>query len=206
MQLECAVRRATRPGLRARWLQRSVDVLPRAARRARQVSRRDLEEVGAVRGLRWVIGYRCRWFGHRDRAPVTASRCGHRLVVRRANSVDLVGEDEERNLESFENADEDAGLRLYALDRRDHEHRAVEDGESSLDLCNEVRVAGSVDQVDLYVTDRERDDSRTDRDTALAFERVGVGGGFAVFDTPDVADDPVSKRRRSVRVVLPAST
>ncbi len=86
--------------------------------------------------------------------------------------------------------DEDTGLRLDTLDGRDNEYGAVEHGEGSLDLCDEVGVAGSVDQVDLDVPDRERDDGRTDRDAALAFEQVCVGDGVAVVDTADSGGDP----------------
>jgi len=43
----------------------------------------------------------------------------------------------------LEDTDEDTGLRLDALDGRDHEHGDVEHGEGSLDLGDEVRVAGS---------------------------------------------------------------
>jgi hypothetical protein len=60
---------------------------------------------------------------------------------------------------------------LHALDRRDHQHGAVEHAQHPLHLGDEVRVAGRVDQVDDDAVDRERDDCRLDRDPALALER-----------------------------------
>ena len=86
-------------------------------------------------------------------------------------------------------AHQHARLRLHALDRGDDEHRAVEHAEHPLDLGDEVRVAGRVDQVDGDVADDERDDRGLDRDAALALQRQRVGLGVAVVDAADLVDD-----------------
>ena len=94
-----------------------------------------------------------------------------------AGAVDLVDEQERRDAEPLQRAHQDAGLRLDPLDRREHEHRPVEDGERALDLGDEVGVAGGVDDVDGQVAERERDDRGTDGDAAAALQREGVGLG-----------------------------
>ena len=62
--------------------------------------------------------------------------------------------------------------------------------EHPLDLGDEVRVAGGVDQVDRDAVDDERDDGGLDGDAALPFQRQGVGLGAAVVDAADRVDDP----------------
>jgi hypothetical protein len=57
-------------------------------------------------------------------------------------------------------------VRLHAFDSRDDEDRAVEHAQDTLDLPDEVRMAGCVDQVDGEAPDRERDDRRPDGDAA----------------------------------------
>ena len=61
-------------------------------------------------------------------------------------------------METLQGAHQDARLRLHALDAGEHEHRAVEHVEDALDLGDEVRVAGRVDQIDVQVAERERRD------------------------------------------------
>ena len=65
----------------------------------------------------------------------------------------------------------------------------VEDGQGAFDLGHEVRVAGGVDEVDLEVADRERDDGRADGDAAATFDGVGVGDGVTVVDAAEVGAD-----------------
>jgi hypothetical protein len=93
---------------------------------------------------------------HRDdgRRQPLRDRRQHALGIGAA-TVDLVDEDLGRDLQSLEGAHQDAGLRLDALDGRDDQHRAVEHAQHPLDLGNEVRVAGCVDQVDGDVADKE---------------------------------------------------
>jgi hypothetical protein len=53
-----------------------------------------------------------------------------------------------------------AGTRLWActpLDRGDNQHRTVEHAENPLDLGDEIRVPGSVDQVDRHVPEGTKD-------------------------------------------------
>ena len=70
-----------------------------------------------------------------------------------------------------------------------HEHRAVEHVQDALDLGDEVRVAGCVDQVDVHVAERERRDRGSDRDPALPLERERVGLCRAGIDAAELVDD-----------------
>jgi hypothetical protein len=115
---------------------------------------------------------------------------GDRLVVPRSDPVDLVDKDQKRDLQALEAADKDSSLRLDALDSRDDEDGPVENAERTLDLSDEIGVAGGVDQIDQRVGDRERDDGGTDRDAALTLEGVGVRLGVASADAADVVADP----------------
>ncbi len=106
-----------------------------------------------------------------------------------AGAIDLVDEQEGRDAEPLQRAHQDAGLRLHSLDRREHEHRSVEDGQGALDLGDEVGVAGGVDDVDGEVAERERDDGGADGDAAPTLEREGVGLGGPGVDGPGPVDD-----------------
>jgi hypothetical protein len=90
----------------------------------------------------------------------------------------------------FQRAHQHPGLGLHALDRGDHQHRAVQHVQHPLHLGDEVRVTGRVDQVDGDIADGEGHDGGLDRDAALPFQRQGVGLGAAVVDAADLVDDP----------------
>ena len=105
-----------------------------------------------------------------------------------AGPVDLVDEDQRRDVEPLERAEQQRRLGLDALDRRDDEDRAVEHAEDALDLGDEVGVAGRVDEVDREVADEERGDRGPDRDAAFALELERVGLGGAGVDAADVVD------------------
>jgi hypothetical protein len=92
-------------------------------------------------------------------------------------------------VQPLERAEENPRLRLHALDRGEHEHGTVEDAEHSLDLGDEIRMAGGVEQVDLQVAELERRDRGLDRDAALTFERERVGLRRARVDAADLRDD-----------------
>ena len=102
--------------------------------------------------------------------------------------IDLVDEDQRRDVEALEGAEEEWRLRLDALDRRDDEDRAVEHAEDALDLRDEVGVAGRIDEVDRQVAEEERGDRGPDRDAAFALELERVGLGGAGVDAADVVD------------------
>ena len=114
-------------------------------------------------------------------ASTTRSRIG-------AGPVDLVDEDQRRDVEPLERAEQQRRLRLDALDRRDDEDRAIEHAEDAFDLGDEVGVAGRVDEVDREVADEERGDRGPDRDAAFALELERVGLGGAGVDAADVVD------------------
>jgi len=139
---------------------------------------------------------------HRDdrRSQPVRDALQHAFRVR-TGTVDLVHEQKGRNAEPLQRPHQQRGLRLDALDGGDHEHRAVEHAQHALDLGDEVRVAGRVDQVDGDVVDRERHDRRADRDAALLLERQRVGLRRAGVDAADLVDDagrvqqPLGERR-----------
>ncbi len=106
-----------------------------------------------------------------------------------AGPVDLVDEQQGRDVQALQGAHQDPGLRLDALDRRQHQDGPVEHDERALDLGDEVRVAGGVDDVDGQVAEREGDHGRPDRDAAAALERQGVGLGGPGVHGPGVVDD-----------------
>ena len=121
---------------------------------------------------------RCQAAGH---GPEDAPRIG-------AGPVDLIDEDQRRDVEPLERAEEQRRLRLDALDRRDDEDGTIEHAEDALDFGDEVGVTGRVDEVDREITDEERGDRGADRDAAFAFELERVGLGGAGVDAADVID------------------
>ena len=105
-----------------------------------------------------------------------------------AGAVDLVDEQQRGQPQPAQRAHQHPGLRLHALHRREHQHRAVEHAEHPLHLGDEVRVAGGVDEVDRHAADRERDHGGLDRDPALPLQRERVGLGAAGVDAADLVD------------------
>jgi hypothetical protein len=110
-------------------------------------------------------------------------------VLPRADAVDLVDEDHGGDAQPLQGAHEDARLRLHALDRGDHQHRAVEHAERTLHLGDEIGVAGRVDQVDGDIADDERRHRGLDGDAAPAFDVEDVGVAGAGVDAADLVDD-----------------
>ena len=102
--------------------------------------------------------------------------------------VDLVDEEQRRDVEPLEGPEEERRLGLDTLDRRDDEDGAVEDAEDAFDLGDEVGVAGGVDEVDREIAHEERGDRGSDRDAALALELERVGLGGAGVDAAEVVD------------------
>ena len=127
---------------------------------------------------------------HRDdRSPEAFRDRPEHAVLTGSGAVDLVHEQQRRDAKPLERTHQDAGLGLHALDRGDHEHRAVEDAQHALDLRDEIRVARGVDQVDVDVAEAERGDGGLDRDSTLALEVQGVGLGRSGIDASDLVDD-----------------
>ena len=92
--------------------------------------------------------------------------------------VDLVHEEQHRQLQPLQRAHQHAGLRLHALDGGDDQDHAVQDAQHPLHLGDEVGVAGSVEQVDGDVADGERRDRGPDRDAALPLGERGLPGVY----------------------------
>jgi hypothetical protein len=166
----------------------------------------DLEHGAGQRPVRIAIGAR-QQLGEAGRQRVHAGAGDRRselVVSRRPTSAStrsrsapvrsiLLTNSRGRDAQALQRAHEHAGLRLHALDGRQHEYRAVEHVEHPLHLGDEVRVAGGVDQVDGDGVgtgrDRERDHCGPDRDAAPTFEVGGVGLRVAVVDAADLVDN-----------------
>jgi hypothetical protein len=146
--------------------------------------------AGAVRREGRAAGAEPAGRSHRDdrRGQLLGDALQHAFVARAA-AIDLVDEDERRDTQPLQRAHQHPRLRLDALDRGDDQHGAVEHAQHALDLGDEVRMAGRVEQVDRDVVDGERGDRGLDRDAALPFQRQGIGLGAAVVDAADLVDD-----------------
>src|SRR6185503_19444674 len=118
----------------------------------------------------------------------------------RADLVHLVGEDDARNLVLVALAPNRLGLRLDALVRIEHDHRAVEHAQRTLHLDGEVDVAGRVDDVEALAVPERGRRGRRDRDAALLLLLHEVHGGGAVVHFADlvalagVIEDPLGGR------------
>jgi hypothetical protein len=127
---------------------------------------------------------------HRDdRGRQPLSDIGQQAIVARAAAVDLVHEEQRRDAQALQGTPQDTGLRLDALDRRDHQHDTIEHAQRTLHLGHEIRVAGRVDQVDGAAVDRERDDRRLDRDPTLTLQRQRVRLRRALIDAAGLIDN-----------------
>ena len=102
--------------------------------------------------------------------------------------VDLVDEEDGGQPQALQGAHQHHGLGLHALDRADHEHGGVQNGQGAFDLGDEVTVPRGVDEVDQHTLGLEGRNRGPDGDAALALERHGVGLGGAGVDRADVVD------------------
>ncbi len=112
------------------------------------------------------------------------------LLVPRPAPVDLVDEEQGRDAQPLERPHQHPRLCLHPFDGGDDEHDAVQHAEHTLHLGNEVRVTGSVDQVDRHTVEGERDDGGLDGDATLPLQRECVGTGVPVVDAADPVDHP----------------
>ena len=88
----------------------------------------------------------------------------------RVRAVDLVHDEDHRQARVEGLAQHEARLRQRPLARVDEQEHAVHHRQPALDLASEVRVAGSVDDVDLRPAVTHRGVLGEDRDALLALE------------------------------------
>ncbi len=154
-------------------------------RHCRQVELGDLERAEArtprAKVARGAHRHDCRRELVRDRPQQLVLLCAH--------AIDLVDVQQRRDAQALQRAHEDARLRLHALDSGDHEDCAVEHVQGTLDLGDEVRVAGRIDEVDRDVVNDERHHGGLDRDPPLPLKREEVGMGAARINAADLGDD-----------------
>ena len=120
----------------------------------------------------------------------------------RVGAVDLVDDDDGREL-GFEGLGEHvAGLRQRAFAGVDEQDDAVDHLEGALDFAAEVGVAGGVDDVDLGVVIVDGGVLGEDGDAALFFEVVGVhdalGDGLVGAEGAGLAQHGVDERGLAV--------
>ena len=94
------------------------------------------------------------------------------LLRPRIWAIDLVDDDDRRQLGLERFRKHVAGLRQRALRGIDQEHDAIDHLECALDLAAEVGVTWRIDNVDLGVFEMDRRVLGQDGDAALAFELV----------------------------------
>jgi hypothetical protein len=107
-----------------------------------------------------------------------------------SHPVDLVDEQQRRDVQALERPEQDPRLGLDTLDGRHHEDGPVEHAQHPVDLGDEVGVARRVDQVDRDAADHEGDHRRADGDAPAALQVERVGLRVAVIDAAHLADDP----------------
>ena len=96
------------------------------------------------------------------------------LVGAGVPAIDLVDDDDRRQVEGERLLQHVAGLRQRPLGGVDEQQHAVDHRQRPLDLAAEVGVAGRVDQVDLDALPRDRGGLGEDGDAPLALLVVGV--------------------------------
>ncbi len=89
-------------------------------------------------------------------------------------TVDLVDDDDRRQIQRQRLLQHVAGLRQRAFRGVDQQQHTVDHGQGPLDLATEVGVAGGVDQVDLDALPRDRGRLGQDGDAPFALLVVGV--------------------------------
>jgi hypothetical protein len=89
-------------------------------------------------------------------------------------AIDLVDDEDDRELAFKGFAEDEAGLRERALRGVYEEEDSIDHGEASLDLSTEVGVAGGVDDVDLHIAKADRRVLGEDGDAFFTLEVVRV--------------------------------
>ena len=88
------------------------------------------------------------------------------------------------------------GLHLDALDRADHEHGQVGDGQGGGRLLGEVGVTRGVDDVDLVALPLDGRQGGRDREAALVLLGFEIGDGGGVLDPARAADGAGEMQQR----------
>ena len=116
-----------------------------------------------------------------------------------AGAVQLVDEDDARNVVAVGQAPVGLGLRLHAGHALDNEDGAVEHAQAAVHFDVEIDVARRVDDVDAVVLPLAGDGGGGDGDAPLALLLHVVGGGVAVVHLADlvrhagVIEDPLGR-------------
>src|SRR4249919_679060 len=133
--------------------------------------------------------------GHRIGGEARLQLLDHLLEVG-AGAVHLVDEGKPRDRVLGRLAPHRLGLRLHVVDRTQHEHRAVEHAQATLDFDGEVDVPGGVDDVEavfleglVHALPEARRRGRRDGDAALLLLLHPVHRGGAVMDFANLVVD-----------------
>ena len=110
--------------------------------------------------------------------------------------VELVDEEHAWHAETGSDVPGVFGLDFDSLDRAHHEDCKIGDPERGVDVPNEVRVSGCVDEVDLVTLPRERCSGEGERHAATVFFGIRIGDRVAVFDATQSADRVGPEQKR----------
>ena len=103
----------------------------------------------------------------------------------RAHLVDLVNEANSRHAVLIGLTPDFFRLRLHAVDRVEHRHRAVQHAQRALDFSGEIHVAGGINNVDANVAPGAGGRGGSNGDAALLLLLHPVHGGRAFVDLSD---------------------
>jgi hypothetical protein len=92
---------------------------------------------------------------------------------------------------------------LHAVDRRHHDDHGVDRADRGVDVADEVRVAGGVEDVDLHAADLDRRERQRDADALADLLGVVVGDGVAVLDLAHPRDAAGREQHRFEERGLP---
>ncbi len=142
----------------------------------------------------------------RDAGAEAVAQLFERAVEGGALLVELVDEDHPGDPHLLGETPHPLGAHLDAVDGAHHEDGEIDHAERSVDVADEVGVAGGVDEVDLVTLPLERGVGQRQRHAPLRFLGVVVEHGVAVLDSAQAADGsgPVEQRLGQRRLSRPA--
>ena len=116
-------------------------------------------------------------------------------LIAGAKPVNLIDEKQKGHVQAAKRLHQHARLRLHALDGGNHHHGGIEHTQRSLDLGNEIGVAGRIDEIDGSVAERKRYDGCLDGYPALPFQIEVVGLGIAGIHAAKLGDGAGFKKQ-----------
>ena len=132
----------------------------------------------------------------RDARAESVAQLLERALEARPFAVELVDEHHAGHAELRGDLPRRIRLDLDAFDRADHEDGQVGHAQRRVDVADEVRVPGAVDEVDLVVLPLERRERERQGQPALLLLGVEVGDRRSVLDPADPSDGAGAVQQR----------